>query len=119
MTKYLFLSCLLYLATAGYAMAADSPAQDPFKRGEAAFNANCARCHGVKGGGTDKGPPLVHKIYQPNHHADISFRWAVERGVRAHHWPFGDMPKIEGVSKDDVENIIFYVRAIQRDAGIY
>ncbi len=87
--------------------------------GERLFNARCSSCHGVKGVGTDKGPPLVHRIYEPNHHADITFRWAIERGVKAHHWNFGDMPKLDGVKPEEVEAIIAYVRGIQRAGGIY
>jgi mono/diheme cytochrome c family protein len=88
-------------------------------RGEDVFNAYCARCHGMLGAGTDKGPPLVHRIYEPNHHSDMSFRWAMERGVRAHHWAFGDMPRIEGLSPEDADIIIGYVRSLQKEAGIY
>ena len=87
--------------------------------GEAKFSANCAACHGVRAVGTKQGPPLVHKIYEPNHHADMAFQRAAENGVRAHHWEFGNMPKIEGVSSADVEQIIRYVRWLQREAGIY
>ena len=87
--------------------------------GEAKFSANCAACHGVRGVGTKQGPPLVHKIYEPNHHADVAFHRAAENGVRAHHWEFGNMPKIEGVTQPDVEQIIGYVRWLQREAGVY
>jgi len=87
--------------------------------GEAKFKANCAACHGDRGVGTKQGPPLVHKIYEPNHHADVAFQRAAENGVRAHHWEFGNMPKIEGVTATDVEHIIRYVRWLQREAGIY
>lgn len=87
--------------------------------GERLFNARCASCHGMNGAGTVKGPPLVHNIYNPNHHADITFRWAIERGVKAHHWNFGDMPKLDGVKPQEVEAIIAYIRRIQKDAGIY
>jgi mono/diheme cytochrome c family protein len=87
--------------------------------GEAKFTANCAACHGVRGVGTKQGPPLVHKIYEPNHHADMAFQRAAENGVRAHHWEFGNMPKIEGVTSGDVEHIIRYVRWLQREGGIY
>ncbi len=59
-------------------------------------------------------PPLVHKIYEPGHHADGAFLLAVSRGVRAHHWPFGDMPPVDGVSQEDVQKIVAYVRALQR-----
>lgn len=87
--------------------------------GETKFTANCAACHGVRGVGTKQGPPLVHKIYEPNHHADMAFQRAAENGVRAHHWEFGNMPKIEGVTPGDVEQITRYVRWLQREAGIY
>ena len=87
--------------------------------GEGIFNKYCAQCHGAKGAGTDKGPPLVHSIYHPNHHADITFYFAAERGVRAHHWGFGDMPRIEGVKKEDVTLILDYVRQLQKEAGIF
>lgn len=87
--------------------------------GERLFDKNCAKCHGTEGVGTDQGPPLVHKIYEPNHHADISFQLAVKRGVRSHHWGFGNMPRIKGVDEDDVAEIITYVRRLQRQARIY
>ena len=86
--------------------------------GEAKFNAHCSACHGPQATGTQQGPPLVHKIYEPNHHGDAAFLRAAEFGVKAHHWEFGNMPKIEGVSSADVEQIIRYIRWLQRQAGI-
>jgi len=42
--------------------------------GKTAYDANCASCHGPNGAGTDgKAPPLIHKIYEPNHHATKLF----------------------------------------------
>lgn len=89
-----------------------------FRQGDAKFHANCATCHGEHGTGTDKGPPLVHKIYEPNHHGDLAFQLAAANGVRAHHWNFGNMPKIEGVTPEDVRQITQYIRWLQRQAGI-
>ena len=89
-----------------------------FQAGEAKFNTHCAACHGPQASGTQQGPPLVHKIYEPNHHGDAAFLRAAEFGVKAHHWEFGNMPKIEAVSAADVEQIIGYVRWLQRQAGI-
>lgn len=89
-----------------------------FQPGEAKFKANCARCHGERAAGTNQGPPLIHKIYEPSHHGDAAFQMAAARGVRAHHWSFGDMPQIDGVTPEDVKQITAYVRWRQRQAGI-
>ena len=90
-----------------------------FLKGEDAYNINCAKCHGPSGSGSDTGPPLIHKIYEPSHHGDMSFHMAVMRGVRAHHWKFGNMPPIEGVGKVQVNHITYYIRALQKEAGIF
>lgn len=87
-------------------------------RGQPLFDANCARCHGPYGSGSDTGPPLVHKIYEPGHHADAAFHSAIRYGVRAHHWRFGDMPAMPGLSETDVRAIIAFVRTVQRANGI-
>jgi mono/diheme cytochrome c family protein len=86
--------------------------------GEAAFDANCAVCHGTRALGTDLGPPLVHIVYEPSHHSDLAFLIAVERGVRAHHWAYGDMPPVPGVSREEIQQIVAYVRYLQRQVGI-
>ena len=92
---------------------------EEFQAGEERFNALCARCHGLAGRGTTMGPPLVHKIYEPSHHADFVFMRAAMQGARAHHWKFGNMPKISEATVEDVTKIIPYVRWLQRQAGIY
>ncbi len=89
------------------------------RNGKTTFDANCAECHGENAAGSDgAGPPLVHKIYEPSHHGDMAFVMAVRRGVRAHHWPFGDMAPVEGVADRQVAQIVAYVRALQRANGI-
>ena len=86
--------------------------------GRALFDENCMSCHGQHATGSDQGPPLVHRIYEPNHHGDVSFRLAVRNGVRAHHWKFGNMPPVDGVSDEDAIKITRYVRELQRANGI-
>jgi cytochrome c len=93
-------------------------AGDPVE-GQKLFARNCMQCHGRNGKGTDQGPPLVHKIYEPSHHNDMSFHRAAMQGVRAHHWQFGNMPKIEGMTEEHMTHIIAYVRKEQRKAGIF
>ncbi|TAL10650.1 MAG: cytochrome c [Nitrospirae bacterium] len=104
------------------ALAADPPIPKPpeaLAKGEALYNTNCSACHGAGARGTAKGPPFLDKVYEPNHHADMAFYRAPEMGVRAHHWKFGDMPKIPGVTKDDLVQIIPYIRWLQKQAGIF
>ena len=87
--------------------------------GKIGFEAKCANCHGADAAGTEGiAPPLIHKIYKPSHHADESFQRAVSLGVRAHHWPFGNMPAIEGLTRGDVTMVIAYIRELQRANGI-
>jgi len=87
-------------------------------KGKALYARNCQACHGNNGLGTNQGPPLVHNIYNPRHHADLAFHFAVRNGVRSHHWKFGDMKPIPILSPEDVGHIVRYVREIQRKAGI-
>ena len=101
----------------GTELRAEQPDKDT--AGEAVYTNRCAGCHGARGVGTKTGPPLVHKVYHSNHHGDFSFHLAVRQGVRAHHWKFGNMEKVEGVSKEEVDKIVEYIRALQREAGIY
>ncbi|WP_093033516.1 c-type cytochrome [Ruegeria marina] len=87
-------------------------------RRAALFEANCAACHGANAAGSDRGPPLVHRIYEPSHHGKMAFDLAARQGVRAHDWRFGNMPPVEGLSDKDVPQITDYVRALQRANGI-
>lgn len=90
----------------------------PATRGSKLFTTNCAVCHGQNAVGTNQGPPLVHKIYEPSHHGDQSFLAATQNGARQHHWQFGNMPAVPGVSRQDTTQIIVYIRELQRANGI-
>ncbi len=79
----------------------------------------CTVCHGKWGEGTKSGPPLMHPFYKPSHHNDASFYRAALRGVKAHHWKFGDMPPISGATQKDMDAIVPYVRWLQREKGVY
>ena len=88
--------------------------------GKRIFDTACAACHGANAAGTvGVAPPLVHVIYEPNHHADESFQRAVTNGVRSHHWRFGDMPPVAGLTRGDVTMIVAYIRQLQRANGIH
>lgn len=113
------LSMALVSACGGTTAATGIPTQDPEQVavGELLYAARCAECHGTDLRGSDRGPSHLSEIYAPNHHADGAFLFAVQAGSRAHHWSFGDMPPIEGLSTEDVEAIVSFVREQQRIHG--
>ncbi len=88
------------------------------QEGEALFGMTCAACHGAGAVGTALGPPLVHQLYEPGHHSDDSIRSAVQNGVKSHHWEFGDMPPVVGLSEAQADKIICYIRELQLAEGI-
>ena len=119
---------LLVLFGCGEADAPGNEKEEPASRlamsgatgeGEALFNTNCSRCHGLGAVGTDQGPPLIHRTYAPGHHPDLSFHNAVRNGVWQHHWSFGEMPPVGTVTPDEVDKVICYVREAQRANGIF
>jgi mono/diheme cytochrome c family protein len=91
----------------------------PAVEGKRAFDANCAECHGENGTGTDKGPPLVHDIYNPGHHGDNSFLAAARQGIAQHHWRFGNMPPQPQVKDEQMAVIVQYIRELQQANGIF
>lgn len=93
--------------------------QDPalVAAGDPIYQANCAKCHGADLRGTDLGPSHLSVVYEPNHHGDIAFVLAARNGVQQHHWPFGDMLPVPGLSDADLEAIVAFVRENQRIFG--
>ena len=109
-------------AESGAAMAAvnlPETLSDAAQMGKRAFDAKCSACHGDNAAGREgNGPPLIHKIYEPSHHGDGAFMVAASNGVRQHHWSFGNMPPVEGITPAEVKAIVTYVREVQRANGI-
>ena len=108
----------LVVTSSGGSTTATSVEPGDVSSGEVLFTSNCLPCHGAQALGTDSGPPLVHDLYLPGHHADVAFTLAVRNGVRPHHWQFGTMPPITGLSDQDIAHIVAYVRSLQREAGL-
>lgn len=97
----------------------DIPVQDStlVAEGEALYQASCSVCHGSDLRGTALGPSQLSVIYNPDHHGDGSYAVAVTAGVRAHHWSFGNMPSVDGVTEDDFDRILAFIRENQRVQG--
>lgn len=97
---------------------ADVAGSEPqLDRGAHFYAQTCASCHGDDLRGTDRGPSHLSIVYEPNHHTDDSFRNAIANGAPQHHWSFGDMPAVGGLSDSDVEAVIAFVRAEQERQG--
>ena len=98
----------------------DTPAaEEPesIQLGAEVYAETCASCHGADLQGTDKGPSHLSIVYEPNHHTDASFRSTIANGAAQHHWNFGDMPPISGLTGEDVEAVIAFVRSEQERQG--
>ncbi len=83
------------------------------------YEAKCAACHGINAAGQDEvAPPLVHTIYRPGHHPDNAFVRAAMQGVTSHHWNFGNVPPVQGLTAADIKYIARYIRELQQENGI-
>lgn len=125
---FLFVSLLSLVISmlflGGVVVAEESASNQPkvpfkFAVGKKKFQENCSSCHGKWMEGTEQGPPLLHGFYKPSHHGDPSFYRAALKGVRAHHWNFGDMPKVEGITRKDMDQIVPFIRWFQQEKGLY
>ncbi|MCL1600011.1 MAG: c-type cytochrome [Actinomycetia bacterium] len=97
----------------------DIPVQDPVLVAEGGdlYRANCAACHGSNLTGTAVGPSQLSVVYQPGHHPNEAYISAIRNGVPAHHWDFGDMAPVVGLSQGDMDRIVTFVRETQRIEG--
>ncbi len=98
----------------------EAPGESPGQAsadGAALYATSCASCHGTDLGGTEKGPSHLSIVYEPNHHPDDAFRSAIANGAPEHHWDFGAMPAVQGLSDGEVEAVIAFVRAEQERVG--
>jgi mono/diheme cytochrome c family protein len=87
------------------------------EEGKALYLTRCASCHGDDLRGTDQGPSHLSRVYEPNHHGDDAFRSAIANGSPQHHWNFGDMAPVPGLSPAEVDAIIAFVRETQETEG--
>ena len=100
---------------------ATSDVEIPFRlgKGQVLYEIKCASCHGLDLTGTDTGPPFLNPLYRPAHHGDAAFYRAALKGVRAHHWNFGDMPPVPGITEGKLNSILPYIRYYQQQKKLY
>jgi mono/diheme cytochrome c family protein len=114
-------ACAVLVCACGPPDAADFavPAQDAelVAAGEAIYQATCSSCHGSDLRGTGQGPSHLSAVYRPSHHSDAAFLLAVKVGAAEHHWRFGAMDPIPGLTDEDIAAVTAFVRDRQRNEG--
>jgi len=88
-------------------------------QGQLLYEQYCSSCHGSDLTGSDQGPPLLHPFYKPSHHGDKAFYRAALQGARQHHWEFGDMQPVEGMTQEKMARLVPYVRYYQQQKKLY
>lgn len=115
------LGAALLAAVIAHSSAVANEVEIPFEfaKGQILFEKYCSGCHGLQLDGTDQGPPLIHPFYKPSHHGDKSFYRAALQGVRQHHWNFGDMKPVEGMTRGKMDSVVPFVRYYQQQQKLY
>ena len=115
-----FLAAISVGVLSGFTIAAET-IEIPFSlgKGQMLYEQYCSSCHGLQLDGTDKGPPLIHPFYKPSHHGDKAFYRAALQGTKQHHWNFGDMPRVEGITSREMDKLVPYVRYYQQQKKLY
>ena len=113
------LTCSILAITTSLFLASACSGDDvaPRSAGDAVYQSNCASCHGADQRGTDQGPSQLSIVYEPNHHSDDAYRSAIRNGARQHHWNFGNMPAVEGITDEEIELVIQFIREQQEILG--
>ncbi|MDH3762426.1 MAG: cytochrome c [Gammaproteobacteria bacterium] len=119
--KLLLISAVLSAVSAAATVSAADEVEIPFEmaRGQLLYEKYCSSCHGLQLDGSDQGPPLIHPFYKPSHHGDKAFYRAVLQGTKQHHWNFGDMKPVEGMTPKKMDSVIPFVRYYQRQKKLY
>jgi len=112
---------LLLMPVLSAPASASGDVEIPFKlaRGQMLYDEYCSSCHGAQLNGSDKGPPLIHAFYKPSHHGDEAFYRAALQGTRQHHWNFGDMPPVAGMTPGKMDSLLPYIRYYQQQKNLY
>lgn len=118
--KLSFGICILMPLAGPQAWAAEK-IEIPFHlgKGQLLYEKYCSSCHGIDLNGSDKGPPMLHPFYKPSHHGDKAFYRAALQGTKQHHWEFGDMAPVDGMTRKKMDSVVPYVRYYQQQKKLY
>jgi mono/diheme cytochrome c family protein len=86
--------------------------------GAAVYERSCAGCHDAGAAGDGGGVSLVDARFALPGFDDVAFVTAIVRGVSADGSEHGGMPRIRGLSEQDLADLLAFVRGLQRSAGL-
>ena len=120
-SRYFACLAVLFLWNMAVPALASETIEVPFKlaKGQLLYEKYCSACHGVQLNGSDQGPPLVHPFYKPSHHNDGSIYRAALKGVKQHHWNFGNMPPVAGMTPGKMDSVVPYIRYYQQQKKLF
>lgn len=95
-----------------------SPTTTEVDLGMALYDSVCSVCHGVQLRGGSLGPSLLEPSYAPDVLDDDAIVAAMTKGVEQRLWEFGPMPAAQGLSRDEIDAIIGYIRTVQATRGV-
>jgi putative heme-binding domain-containing protein len=75
--------------------------------GQRIFTGNCAACHGLDGGGGERGPDIAHRREVQRRTDQVLFR-TVHDGI-----PTAGMPSFRGLGTPGIQAVIKYLRELQ------
>ncbi len=81
--------------------------------GAPAYDHFCSHCHGSEGQGGDRGPPLVHPLYDIGGRTDLMYFTAIRRGAAEKHWEFGPMPPVRNITPRQASAVVGFIAELQ------
>ena len=85
--------------------------------GRQIYAAKCAECHGANLEGTSRGPSHLSRVYEPGAPLGREFPPGHQAGLAPAPLELRPMAPVAGLSDADVNAVIAFVRAQQRERG--
>jgi mono/diheme cytochrome c family protein len=122
MRSGLLLACAALVAVVAVGCGGGEPAAPSVAgdvdSGAVLYDRNCAGCHGADGTGAADGPGLLYEQYALPGFDDQALVSAIVQGAPEEAWEYGAMPRIRGLSDQDLADLVAFVRALQGEAGL-
>ena len=87
---------------------------EEFMAGQAQFNKVCANCHGPDAMGGNRAPSMIQERFTISKYSNENISQIITNGSNS-----GAMPSLKNrVSEKEIEEIIKYIRYLQKESGL-